>query len=1384
MPELTPRLSRKCGPVAFLKPKLPLLALLLATLSLLAVPAFAGPGYALSFNPNNNYVRAEIPALTNNYTLSAWVFLRSGGDYPWCRVGLLTDAGGSNSVELLIRSQTPSATDPQYLELGRAGALDGWTSSRTVPLNQWVHIAVTLDANKKYTFYINGAAAGVGGYSADEDATLGPAIHLASQNAQRRFDGLLDEVQIWSVARSQAEIQAGMNQVPDVTDPNLVAYWPFEEGAGSDTTADASGHGHSGTLVNAPAWQPAGVLLAPEGAALAPADGLAFDGVDDYVETGTAVIPGSGDFTVECWAYCPVAPNSYREILSQGSPGNAFYIGTDLANNIRLGDGWGTVSPAVPFPIGGWHHLAVVKTSTNSLFYLDGTNRLVRGSAMANPAATTGLRLGRQYGSNGEYWPGSLAEVRIWNRPLSAAEIQASQTLRPMGTETNLVAWWQFNEGGGHRCQGLKGSVDGLQTNVVGTLLNGAARVATYGTALNGPEAGSVSVALPGGAWTATTTASWLSLPAANGLAGADVVISYGANPGPTRQGTVALGGRFIRVTQAGTGYVRGSEISTLVSTGLAIPSSVAVDPAGNVYIGNVGNSTITKWDAVSNTMTVITSGDYVATDGAGDVYFSDTGGGAIRKWNPASNTPTTLVSSGLLNPKGLAVDTAGNVYIAEYIGNTIRKWNAASSNLTTVVGSSILKYPEDVAVDAAGNVFFPGYNNTIRKWNQAQNATAILLNTGSTASALAVDSTERIHFAAPDDNCGYYACGGVEEMFIGGLSQPRGVAVDRAGNLYIADTGNLAIKIFRRVFVDTTTKFVGAAAGHDALASVLPANTRLDGTSAPVSHQPWLTITGVTNGVVSFSFAANSSRYSRIGNLTVFGKDITVLQAAAVALPAVTLGTTQLVEGPEAGTASVVLGAASNSTPWTATPNDSWLHLPTPNGVGSTNLIFTYDANPGITRAGTLTIAGQTLTVTQAGAPYVSAPNSPTPLNSSGLAWFSSLAVDPAGNVFVVEYESGMIKRWTAASNTFATVGSSASYLPEVLAVDDLGDVFVAGCFSQITKWDAANNTLAALSSMTPTASAPGGIGLDAAGNAYISQLYNGSLRQWNAASNTATTLIPSGLNSPKSVAVDVAGNLYIAESANHAIKKWDAASHTLSTLISGLNYPAGVAVDGSGNVYIANESSLGVMRWNAADNTLTTLANPGSYSSLGSVALDKAGNVFFLDRHNQAIYELPRAFVDPTARFVGPAAGTGTLPAVLPVTANLRDPFAPTSDQPWLTITGVTNGVVSFAYTAYSGTTNRTANIALLTRIISITQTAALRVDGWSLTDSHQFQFQLTGMSAATYTVLTATNLAQPLDLWLPTGQILETSPGHYVFTDTNAAAGPSRFYRLRAP
>ena len=140
-----------------------------------------------------------------------------------------------------------------------------------------------------------------------------------------------------------------------------------------------------------------------------------------------------------------------------------------------------------------------------------------------------------------------------------------------------------------------------------------------------------------------------------------------------------------------------------------------------------------------------------------------------------------------------------------------------------------------------------------------------------------------------------------------------------------------------------------------------------------------------------------------------------------------------------------------------------------------------------------------------------------------------------------------------------------------------------------------------------------------------------------------------------------------------------------------TGLSYPQAVAVDGAGNVYF-NTGSGWIEEWCVASNALITLANPGSVYAYG-LALDPLGNIYISDGD---LVEQPHAYLVPAPILEGFAAGEITLPAVVPAAENLLPPFAPTTDQSWLTMTGITNDMVSFSFTSTSS--NRTAHLTLL--------------------------------------------------------------------------------------
>ncbi|MHB8620972.1 MAG: NHL repeat-containing protein, partial [Chloroflexota bacterium] len=143
------------------------------------------------------------------------------------------------------------------------------------------------------------------------------------------------------------------------------------------------------------------------------------------------------------------------------------------------------------------------------------------------------------------------------------------------------------------------------------------------------------------------------------------------------RAGSVFVVGLLLLRMGAGVALASYS-LTTLVSSGLSNPASVAVDGAGNVYIADVSNNAVKEWVKASNTVTILVSSGLsgpngVAVDAGGNVYIADSWHWAVKEWVKASNTVTTLVSSGLNGPRGVAVDASGNVYIADTGDNAIK---------------------------------------------------------------------------------------------------------------------------------------------------------------------------------------------------------------------------------------------------------------------------------------------------------------------------------------------------------------------------------------------------------------------------------------------------------------------------------------------------------------------------------------------------------------------------------------------------------------------------------------------------------------------------------------------------------------------------------------
>jgi len=130
---------------------------------------------------------------------------------------------------------------------------EAWAPVNTGPilgLNSWYHLAAVYDGTSM-TLYVNGIMQATIEVQGTPTLAEGVVMNFADNPTWpgRFFNGILDEIRIWEVARTEQEIQDNMTNELTGNETGLVGYWPMNEGAGT-STEDMSGNGNTGTLLN------------------------------------------------------------------------------------------------------------------------------------------------------------------------------------------------------------------------------------------------------------------------------------------------------------------------------------------------------------------------------------------------------------------------------------------------------------------------------------------------------------------------------------------------------------------------------------------------------------------------------------------------------------------------------------------------------------------------------------------------------------------------------------------------------------------------------------------------------------------------------------------------------------------------------------------------------------------------------------------------------------------------------------------------------------------------------------------------------------------------------------------------------------------------------
>ena len=239
----------------------------------------------------------------------------------------------------------------------------------------------------------------------------------------------------------------------------------------------------------------------------------------------------------------------------------------------------------------------------------------------------------------------------------------------------------------------------------------------------------------------------------------------------------------------------------------LSDPTGVAVDSQGNLYVANTGGNEILEITPSGSVTQLAVSATFnrpagVAVDAFGNVYVADTGDNEIREITAAGTMQT--LASGLRSPQGVAVDSAGNVFVADTGDNEIDEIGPGGA-LSVIAGSVSLigcsdgngtaasfNGPTSLAFDSSGNLYVADrYNNAIRKITSVGASDTVTTWAGGGGACAGSSS----------GTGGYQDGSGTNALFFG----PTGVTVDAVGNVFVADSGNDAIRKITPAAVVTT---------------------------------------------------------------------------------------------------------------------------------------------------------------------------------------------------------------------------------------------------------------------------------------------------------------------------------------------------------------------------------------------------------------------------------------------------------------------------------------------------------------------------------------------------------------------------------------------------
>ncbi|MCX6785826.1 MAG: DUF2341 domain-containing protein [Candidatus Komeilibacteria bacterium] len=433
-------------------------------------------GNAAEFDGTDDYITIPSGATLagkTQITVSAWVYADDFG-VTSCIYCEQTSTAGNDRLGLYVNTNGKVVLTYRDSSKDPAGTATSLTGNATLSAATWYYITGVYDADTdKQIIYINGtedkkATVLISGFG----SSVANAIRIGDLNGDNEWDGYLDDVKIYGIARPPDQIMADYLQ-----GPGPIASYNFEEKSGL-TVNDISGFGHTGTITKGASK---GFVKGRVGRA------YDFDGANTKIDTGSDWI-GTGNITISAWVYARSygenTLNTLGTIISNGSMhlllnGSTYYVPNNNTIIFFNSSGYAN-APANSIKLNTWYHIVGTRSSAGiSKIYLNGVYQ--NFSNNVNALGTSNVIIGAR-SALGYSFAGQIDDLKVYNYVLTPWQIaQEYNGGKP-------TAQWSFDEGQGAIANNIfaamPGTLAGTLTNMSTTGTSTAWTTGKFGKAL------------------------------------------------------------------------------------------------------------------------------------------------------------------------------------------------------------------------------------------------------------------------------------------------------------------------------------------------------------------------------------------------------------------------------------------------------------------------------------------------------------------------------------------------------------------------------------------------------------------------------------------------------------------------------------------------------------------------------------------------------------------------------------------------------------------------------------------------------------------------------------------------------------------------------------